>query len=91
MRIRRALLKHFMIPSEVFHGIVCCYAQFNVPLSWELSVAACPELVSSQSLHRSEHCGTVSILCFCAKHAAMSSAKHKAFGETFRRKENAHR
>jgi hypothetical protein len=36
--------------SLVLRGIACCYAQFKVPLSWELSVAVYPELVEGSSL-----------------------------------------
>jgi hypothetical protein len=37
----------FIVPAVAFHGIICCYAQFKVPLSWELSVAASAELGSA--------------------------------------------
>jgi hypothetical protein len=37
--------KFFMLQAADFYGIACCYAQFKVPLSWELSVAFYPEFV----------------------------------------------
>jgi len=35
----------FFEVSYSSYGIACCYAQFKVPLLWELSVAVYPELV----------------------------------------------
>jgi len=29
-----------MLPAPFLCGIACCYAQFTVPLSWQLGVAA---------------------------------------------------
>jgi len=37
--------EYFGYRAAVLCGIACCYAQFKVPLSWELSVAVHPELV----------------------------------------------
>jgi hypothetical protein len=46
-----------MLQAEVFHSIVCCYAQFEVPHSIELGVAVYSELIegslTSSLLHLS--------------------------------------
>gem|GEM_PF-2816171 len=35
----------FLGPAEECYGIAGCYAQFKVPLSWELRVTVYPEFV----------------------------------------------
>jgi len=64
-------------------GIACCYAQFKVPLSWELSVAVYPELVEG-----SLTCTFKSYSAILSSDTLITTLLRQAKLKPFRKKQN---
>jgi hypothetical protein len=74
---------YFWLLTAVILFNACCYAQFKVPLSWELSVAVYPELVEG-----SLTCTFKSYSAILSSDTLITTLLRQAKLKPFRKKQN---